>query len=323
MAERYSRIYTLPGNLYSDSAPILIVAGALLKDNQTGKMLAQLKLQNLDERIVTGITLNFVLFDAEGKQIGEPFAHQFSQISVESNSYFGQKEPVILPGNDVCSYQVSIHSVILSGGKVWEQEAEWKPLSPEVDIAHIRQSLTMIRQKEEEEELREIEELERQEELLREERALEIQRERKKTTRVVMVVLVAIIVLCVVINAVSDSQTKKNLLPDLIGSSWQYHVYYDDIDWDYTVTIEFVNAENIIFTSESIRKQNKEPQYEDDCTWKFSSISSDKATITVKHGDGTTSKYTIHYKMKDGQYEITKLISTSQYNIDSVYYRVR
>ena len=34
MAERYTRLYSLPGNLYTPGAPIVIAAGALLKDNQ-------------------------------------------------------------------------------------------------------------------------------------------------------------------------------------------------------------------------------------------------------------------------------------------------
>ena len=43
MEERYTRLFSLPENLYSAGAPVMIAAGALLKDNQTGKVLAQLK----------------------------------------------------------------------------------------------------------------------------------------------------------------------------------------------------------------------------------------------------------------------------------------
>ena len=43
MSERYSKLSALPENLYSTGAPVIIAAGALLKDNQTGKVLAQLK----------------------------------------------------------------------------------------------------------------------------------------------------------------------------------------------------------------------------------------------------------------------------------------
>ena len=50
MEERYTRLFSLPENLYSAGAPVMIAAGALLKDNQTGKVLAQLKLCSLVDR---------------------------------------------------------------------------------------------------------------------------------------------------------------------------------------------------------------------------------------------------------------------------------
>lgn len=37
MSERYSKLFSLPENLYTTGAPVVIAAGALLKDNQSGK----------------------------------------------------------------------------------------------------------------------------------------------------------------------------------------------------------------------------------------------------------------------------------------------
>jgi len=37
MNERYTRVFSLPENLYATGSPVVIAAGALLKDNQTGK----------------------------------------------------------------------------------------------------------------------------------------------------------------------------------------------------------------------------------------------------------------------------------------------
>ena len=47
MAERYSRLFTLSNDLYTAGSPVVIAAGALLKDHQTGKVLAQLKLRSI------------------------------------------------------------------------------------------------------------------------------------------------------------------------------------------------------------------------------------------------------------------------------------
>lgn len=322
MAERYSKIYMLPGNLYSNGSPVLIIAGALLKDNQTGKMLAQLKMQNLDERTVTGISLSFVIFDADGKRIGEPFAYQFNRITVEENGYFGQKEPIILPAGDICSYQVSVQDVILSGGKVWKPEKEWNPLPADANITDIKQTLCELRQKEAEEEQRELEELEQLKEKQREEQAAEKQKKKKKTIIIVTSVLLALIAVFSLLNMISDSQTKKDLLPDLLSSSWQHHSYYEDVDWDFKFTLIFFDEENMTIVSETEQKESqKGPQKtESECTWKFSSISSEKANISVKESDGKTTKYTVYFENKNGELEISKIVEHRQYS-DYVYYR--
>ena len=50
MSERYSKLFSLPENLYAEGAPVIVSAGNLLKDNQTGKVLAQLKIKNITEK---------------------------------------------------------------------------------------------------------------------------------------------------------------------------------------------------------------------------------------------------------------------------------
>ena len=91
MAERYTKIYSLPENLYAENAPVVILAGALLKDNQTGKMLIQLKLQNIDKRTISSMRLRFLLLDNDGCQIGNPFYHEYDSLSFTENDYFGQR----------------------------------------------------------------------------------------------------------------------------------------------------------------------------------------------------------------------------------------
>lgn len=47
MNGRFEKLYSLPSQLYAPSSPVIITAGALLKDTQTGKVLAQLKFKNM------------------------------------------------------------------------------------------------------------------------------------------------------------------------------------------------------------------------------------------------------------------------------------
>ena len=63
MSERYTRLFSLPENLYSVGAPVVIAAGAVLKDNQTGKVLTQLKIQNISDKAVKAATVSIVPMD--------------------------------------------------------------------------------------------------------------------------------------------------------------------------------------------------------------------------------------------------------------------
>lgn len=133
MAERFSRLFTLPVNLYADDAPVIIAAGALLKDNQTGNRLAQLKIQNIDKRTITHIKLRFVLLDAAEKVIRE-YHHTFSGITVTEKDYFGSKTPVVLPEAGVCSYTVSIVEVKFNVGPEWRSNSVWTTLDINADV---------------------------------------------------------------------------------------------------------------------------------------------------------------------------------------------
>ena len=52
MAERFTKLYELPGGLYAPGAPVLIRAGALLRDNLAKNTVVQMKLYNLDPRTI-------------------------------------------------------------------------------------------------------------------------------------------------------------------------------------------------------------------------------------------------------------------------------
>lgn len=50
MSERYTRLFALPQYLYTDNAPVVIMAGVLLRDNETGDILVQLKFKNISKK---------------------------------------------------------------------------------------------------------------------------------------------------------------------------------------------------------------------------------------------------------------------------------
>lgn len=135
MSERYTKLFTLSGNLYSDNAPVIIAAGALLKDNQTGKVLAQLKLKNITPKTIKALKVVIKCFDVSGAEI-EGAEYQYLDLSAARNTEFGQQVAVPLPDRVTRSFSVACTSVIFSNNFAWEAEesAVWESLPKQQNL---------------------------------------------------------------------------------------------------------------------------------------------------------------------------------------------
>lgn len=130
MSERYSKLFALHENLYATGSPVVIAAGALLKDNQTGKVLAQLKLRNIGKKTIKAATVCVEPLDTVGKPLGEPVTYQYLDLHADRDADFGQKAPIALPDSATRSFAVSVVQVIFTDNVIWNADsAEWKPLS--------------------------------------------------------------------------------------------------------------------------------------------------------------------------------------------------
>lgn len=128
MQDRYVKIATLPKNLYSSGAPLLIVAGALLYDRVQSKNLVQLKFQNLSSSNIRSATVELSLIDNKSN-VTQTISHQYVDFSFNDENEFGSKEPIYLSSRNVASFTVKITEVTFSGGKVWQnKESSWNPL---------------------------------------------------------------------------------------------------------------------------------------------------------------------------------------------------
>ena len=133
MSDRYSKLFALPENLYSVGAPVVIAAGALQKDNQTGKVFAQLKIRNIQNKSIKAATVKITPFDTVGKPIGGAVDYQYLDLSAGRDADFGQKTPVMLKEAATRSFAVSVSEVIFSDNSIWTASNEaWEPLSTPV-----------------------------------------------------------------------------------------------------------------------------------------------------------------------------------------------
>ena len=129
MSERYTKLFALPENLYTESAPVVIAAGALLKDNQTGKILAQIKYKNISSKTIKAVKVAVRAFDVSGTEIEGIQEYQYLDLSAARDAEFGQKNAIALPDKVTRSFSCECKSIIFSDGTTWEEKgAEWKPL---------------------------------------------------------------------------------------------------------------------------------------------------------------------------------------------------
>ena len=119
MSERYSRLYSLPGNLYAEDSPVLIVAGALLKDNQTGKILSQFKFRNISNKAIKSVKIKVNAYDTAKEKLNGIEAFSYLDLSIAANEEFGQSTPIHLPDTTTRSVSVEILSVVYADNEVY------------------------------------------------------------------------------------------------------------------------------------------------------------------------------------------------------------
>lgn len=128
MAERYNKLYTLPGNLYAAGSPVVICAGALLKDNQTGKVLCQLKFRNICDVNISALKVQVTGFDMSGEEVCR-VEHQYLDLNVARNGVFGAKEAIPLPERSVRAYDVQVLACFFTdGSRYFAEEQLWESL---------------------------------------------------------------------------------------------------------------------------------------------------------------------------------------------------
>lgn len=105
-----------------------MAAGALLKDEQTGGVVAQLKLQNIQDNIIKSVTVSLSLADTAGRLLSEA-DYQYLDLSVRRDCYFGSQTPIPLEDANVRGFSVRVKEVVFTDNSIWtDAGAAWEPL---------------------------------------------------------------------------------------------------------------------------------------------------------------------------------------------------
>lgn len=129
MSERYLKLFSLEENLYIPGSPVLIAAGALLKDTQTGRILGQLKLQNISDQPIKAATVELIPLDTVGNPLGEPVSYQYLDLEITRDAYWGSQDPIRFSDPSTRAYTASVKEVIFSDNSIWSApNSAWKAL---------------------------------------------------------------------------------------------------------------------------------------------------------------------------------------------------
>ena len=132
MEQRYTRIFALDAMVCTPGAPVLIEAGALLRDSYSGELLCQLKLSSLSEAPIKAVTAEIRMQDIALAPIGAPVQHQYLDLALSRGEAFGRDTAIILPRRDARAFTVSLTEVIFSDNSRWypADGCEWLRLPP-------------------------------------------------------------------------------------------------------------------------------------------------------------------------------------------------
>lgn len=129
MSERYAKLFALPENLYTEGSPAIILAGNLLKDNQTGKTLIQLKIKSISEKTIKAVTVLIHALDTAGMPLEGDAEHEYLDLNVNQGEEFGQKTPVMLPNPSTRGFTLEVVKVVFADYSIWTgTDAPWAPL---------------------------------------------------------------------------------------------------------------------------------------------------------------------------------------------------
>lgn len=127
--ERYTRVFSLPTNLYGDGSLVIIEAGALLKDNANNTMLAQVKFKNIYPKAIKMLKAEIISKDSMGRVLEQTTTYQYLDLNVRRNDSFGSKQAIALPDSSVRSFDVNVVEVGLEDNSIVHcSVAKWNNL---------------------------------------------------------------------------------------------------------------------------------------------------------------------------------------------------
>ena len=130
---KYTHIFKNYEGSYLPGCPVIIVGKALVKEEYTGDIYAQVKFQNIGSKSIAGISASVTVFDVYGKELNSVKDIQYLNLNVERGSEFGSKTLIPLDTN-ARSFDLGLDQVRFADGSALKlQNNSWEKL-PEQEL---------------------------------------------------------------------------------------------------------------------------------------------------------------------------------------------
>lgn len=157
MESRYQNLYKLPNNLYKEGSPLIIEAGALLKDIVSNNVLVHLKLLNIFNKAVIACKVCITAYEPNGNMVEGIENFQYLDINILQGEEFGSKTPIELPVKTTRLFDVNVSEVVFADGTIWRSQVpdalevdckreKWNPLPLQKSINQGIKDTTLVEQ---------------------------------------------------------------------------------------------------------------------------------------------------------------------------------
>lgn len=146
MSERFERLFALPSNLYSENSPVILSAGALLKDTQTGNIITQLKFQSVSAAPIKALKISINAFDVAGKTIVGVDDYQYLDLKIFNGQSFGSNKAIVMPNAATRSFSVGSITVVLADGTVKNVTVPMTALPKTVPLVSALNNAELVKQ---------------------------------------------------------------------------------------------------------------------------------------------------------------------------------
>lgn len=122
MSERYATLFKCVVPQSQKNSPVLLSAGVLLGDKQTGSVLAQIKLQNVSEKTILAVYASLMCVDAMNAPLETATDARYLDLHVKPGEYFADKQPIVLSDTTVRSFTLCVTDILYADGSAWHND---------------------------------------------------------------------------------------------------------------------------------------------------------------------------------------------------------